>query len=67
VVRNGYLPERTIQTGLGDVPVKVRDCSGHGVKFNSKRVPPYMKRTKHIEDFIPWLYLEGISTGWLRE
>ena len=40
VVRNGYLPERTLQTGLGDVPVKVpkvRDRSGQGVKFNSKQ------------------------------
>ena len=66
VVRNGYLPERTIQTGLGDVPVKVpkvRDRSGQGIKFNSKLVPPYLKRTKTIEEFIPWLYLKGISTG----
>ena len=23
VVRNGYLPERSIQTGLGEVPVKI--------------------------------------------
>ena len=33
VVRNGHLPERSIQTGLGDVPVKVpkvRDRSGGG-------------------------------------
>jgi len=66
VVRNGYLPERTIQTGLGDVPVKVpkvRDRSGQGIKFNSKLVPPYLKRTKNVEEFIPWLYLKGISTG----
>jgi len=31
VVRNGYLPERTVQTGIGDVAVrvpKVRDRSG---------------------------------------
>jgi hypothetical protein len=43
VVRNGYLPARTIQTGLGDVPVKVpkvRDRSGQGIKFNSMLVPP---------------------------
>jgi len=56
VVRNGYLPERTLQTGLGDVPVKVpkvRGRSGQGVKFNSKLVPPYLKRTKRIEEFIP--------------
>ncbi len=38
VVRNGYLPERSIQTGLGDIAVKVpkvRDRSGSGIKFNS--------------------------------
>lgn len=66
VVRNGYLPERTVQTGLGDVPVKVpkvRDRSGSGIKFNSSLVPPYLKRTKALEEFIPWLYLKGISTG----
>ena len=66
VVRNGYLPARTIQTGLGDVPVKVpkvRDRSGQGIKFNSQLVPPYLKRTKSLEEFIPWLYLKGISSG----
>ncbi len=66
VVRNGYLPERTIQTGLGDIEVKVpkvRDRSGTGIKFNSKLVPPYLKRTKAVEELIPWLYLKGISTG----
>src|SRR5690554_166424 len=66
VVRNGYLPGRTVQTGLGDVPVKipkVRDRSGTGIKFNSSLIPPYLKRTKAMEEFIPWLYLKGISTG----
>ena len=66
VVRNGYLPERSIQTGLGDIAVKVpkvRDRSGSGIKFNSSLVPPYLKRTKNIEEFLPWLYLRGISTG----
>jgi putative transposase len=66
VVRNGYLPERSIQTGLGDIAVKVpkvRNRSGSGIKFNSSLVPPYLKRTKNIEEFLPWLYLRGISTG----
>jgi putative transposase len=66
VVRNGYLPERSVQTGLGDIAVKVpkvRDRSGQGIKFNSALIPPYLKRTKAIEEFIPWLYLKGISTG----
>jgi transposase-like protein len=66
VVRNGYLPERTIQTGIGDVKVrvpKVRDRSGSGIKFNSALVPPYLKRTRSVETLLPWLYLKGISTG----
>ena len=66
VVRNGYLPERTIQTGLGDVEVKVpkvRDRSGSGIRFNSTLLPPYLKRAKSIEELLPWLYLKGISTG----
>lgn len=69
VVRNGYLPERTIQTGLGDIPVKVpkvRDRSGQGIKFNSALVPPYLKRTRAMEEFIPWLYLRGVSTGQMQ-
>jgi Transposase, Mutator family len=38
IVRNGYLPERTIMTGVGEVEIqvpKVRDRSGSGIKFNS--------------------------------
>lgn len=70
VVRNGYLPGRTIQTGLGDVEVKipkVRDRSGQGIKFNSKLIPPYLKRAKSIDELLPWLYLKGISTGGFQE
>jgi transposase-like protein len=26
-------------------------------------LPPYLKRTKSIEELLPWLYLKGISTG----
>jgi transposase-like protein len=66
VVRNGYLPERDILTGAGPVPVrvpKVRDRLGRGVKFTSRLVPPYLKRTERIEEFLPLLYLRGVSTG----
>jgi transposase-like protein len=66
VVRNGYLPERTIQTGIGDVTIKVpkvRDRSGSGIHFQSQLLPPYLRRTKSIEELIPWLYLKGLSTG----
>lgn len=67
VVRNGYLPEREIQTGLGGIPVKVprvRDrASSQNVQFRSKLIPPYLRRAKNVEELLPWLYLRGISTG----
>ncbi len=66
VIRNGYLPERTIQCGLGDIAVKaprVRDRSGSGIRFTSAILPPYLRRTKSIEELLPGLYLKGISTG----
>ena len=65
IVRNGYQPERTIQTGIGDVPVKaprVRDREGT-IKFSSNILPRYLRRTKSIEELLPWLYLKGLSTG----
>ena len=70
VVRNGYLPEREIQTGIGKLTVrvpKVRDRSGNGIKFNSALLPPYLKRTKSVEELLPWLYLKGVSTGDFQE
>lgn len=65
MVRNGYLPQRTIQTGLGDVGIKaprVRDRASK-IRFTSAILPPYLRRTKTIEELLPWLYLKGISTG----
>ncbi len=70
VVRNGYLPARTITTGVGAVEVqvpKVRDRSGQGIKFNSSLLPPYLKRAQSVEEVLPWLYLKGISTGDFQE
>ena len=66
VVRNGYLPERTITTGVGDVGIqvpKVRDRTRQGIKFNSLLLPPYLKCTSSVEEVLPWLYLRGLSTG----
>ena len=51
IVRNGYLPEREIQTGIGPVKVKVpkiRDKSCSGIKFNSALLPPYLRKTKNV-------------------
>ena len=68
VVRNGYLPQRTITTGIGPVEVqqpRVRDhrSAGEAERFTSKILPPYLRKTKSIEELIPWLYLKGVSTG----
>jgi len=66
IVRNGYLPEREILTGIGPVKVKVpkiRDRSGGGIKFNSTFLPPYLRRTQSVEETLPVLYLKGLSTG----
>jgi transposase-like protein len=66
VVRNGYLPQRTIVTGVGEVEIqvpKVRDRTGSGIKFNSSLLPPYLKRAQSVEEVLPWLYLKGVSTG----
>lgn len=72
VVRNGYLPERSITTGVG--PVKIRQPRIHDRRpgeerepFSSKILPPYLRKTKSIEELLPWLYLKGISTGDFNE
>ena len=65
VVRNGYLPERNIQTGIGEVAVKVprvRDRGKEDIKFSSNLIPQYMRRTVTIDVLLPLLYLKGIST-----
>jgi transposase-like protein len=70
VVRNGYLPEREIQTGIGPVSVKVPrardrqpDNESEPIQFRSSLLPPYLRKTKSMEELIPWLYLKGISTS----
>ncbi len=70
VVRHGYLPEREVQTGIGPVAVRcprVRDrgagAPGGKIRFSSAILPPYLRRTRSIEELLPWLYLKGISTG----
>jgi transposase-like protein len=70
VVRNGYLPQREILTGLGPVSVqvpKVRSRTQEPVTFRSSLVPPYVRRAKTVEAALPWLYLKGISTGQMQE
>ena len=65
IVRNGHLPERAVQTGVGSLLVKqprVRDKRGLK-KFISTILPPYLRRSPSIDTLIPLLYLKGISTS----
>jgi putative transposase len=68
VVRNGAHPERKILTGLGPIAVQQprvldRRPPQERETFTPSVLPPYLRRTKNIDEAIPWLYLKGISTG----
>jgi transposase-like protein len=70
VVRNGFLPEREITTGIGPLEVhqprindRRVDEDGERMHFTSSILPPYLRRTKSVDELIPWLYLKGISSG----
>lgn len=75
VVRHGHGPERTIQTGIGAVPVqraKLRDrgtvaCDEDRITFTSAILPKWARRTKSLDALLPVLYLRGISTGDFQE
>ena len=70
VVRNGHHPPRKIQSGAGAIEIhqprvndKRFDEDGNRRRFTSKILPPYLRKTKAIEELVPWLYLKGISTS----
>lgn len=71
LVRNGYLPKRPVQTGIGAIEIqvpRVRDrAASDKLKFNSIIIPPYLRRSKSVESLLPLLYLKGISTGDFKE
>ncbi len=70
LVRHGFLPEREVMTGIGKVAVKVPRVRDRGagedgakIRFSSSLIPPYLRKSKSVEEVLPWLYLKGISTG----
>ncbi|MCA1530804.1 IS256 family transposase [Bradyrhizobium yuanmingense] len=74
VVRHGYSPARTIQTGVGPVEVaraKIRDrgasSDGERIRFSSAILPLWARRTRSLDALLPVLYLRGISTGDFQE
>jgi putative transposase len=74
LVRHGHSPERTIQTGIGPVPVsrvKIRDRGATGdedrIRFSSAILPKWARRTRSLDALLPILYLRGLSTGDFQE
>ncbi|MBC7286285.1 IS256 family transposase [Hoeflea sp.] len=75
VVRHGTGPERTIQTGIGPIPVqrqKVRDRAAGvpaegKIRFTSNILPKWARRSRSLDTLLPVLYLRGVSTGDFQE
>ncbi|NNM87998.1 MAG: hypothetical protein HKL95_05725 [Phycisphaerae bacterium] len=72
VVRNGYLPERRVMTGIGMLPIrqpKIEDRrpADQREAFDRRILPPYLRRTQRLDETIPWMYLDGISTKDMSE
>lgn len=75
VVRHGYGPERSIQTGIGALDVqrpKVRDRATDvpakkKIRFTSGILPKWVRRSRSLDALLPVLYLRGISTGDFQE
>ena len=65
IKKNGYLPSRQIQTGLGNITVEQPRV--RGISFTSAILPKYMRRLPSIDALTPALYLKGISTGDMQE
>ena len=68
LVRHGHLPERDVLTGVGPVPVKVprvrdRAPGTDKITFTPSILPRYLRKTRSVEEVLPWLYLKGVSTG----
>ena len=69
VVRNGYMPERELVTGIGPIGIRQprvddRELDQRGERrFSSKILPRYLRRAPSVDTLIPVLYLKGISTG----
>lgn len=69
VVRNGHQRERDVTTPVGPVHVqapRVHDRCGEGdgrIKFVSRLLPLWLRRSTDLNELLPALYLKGVSTG----
>jgi transposase-like protein len=73
VVRNGYGRTRNVTLGSGTVEIRAPriedrrvDDDGDRLRFTSRILPPYMRRSPKVAEVLPILYLRGLSTGDFR-
>jgi transposase-like protein len=73
VVRHGHGPQREVQTGIGPLAVrrpKIRDRAADAegkVRFTSRILPKWARRSASLDALLPVLYLRGVSTGDFQE
>lgn len=74
IVRHGYGPERSIQTGIGASICAVRRCdratdapAEKRVRFTSAILPKRARCSRSLDALLPVLYLRGISMGDFQE
>jgi transposase-like protein len=75
VVLHGAGPERSVQTGIGAIPVrrpKMRDRAADApaeekIRFSSSILPKWARRSRSLDAPLPILYLRGLSTGDFQE
>src|SRR4051794_3976082 len=65
--------DRTIQTGVGPVEVRLAKVryrhvgTEDKIRFSSAILPKWARRTKSLDALLPVLYLRGVSTGDFQE
>ncbi|MCC9310098.1 transposase [Kitasatospora sp. RB6PN24] len=71
VVRNGYHRPRNVTTAAGPVEVtaprvndkRVDAATGERIRFSSKILPPWCRKSPKVSEVLPLLYLHGLSSG----
>jgi len=65
VVRNGKARQRTVHLGAGTIKVRAPRVNDRRAdqRFRSRILPPYMRRSPRLEEALPLLYLQGLSSG----
>lgn len=64
--RNGSKP-RTVKSGCGDIKLMMPQARNAGVPFHSMILPPRVTQMKELQEMIPLLYMNGISTRKVRK